>query len=96
MNFQSNKERFKKHSSQLIYVSEETKSTQPPVPSPLHNSLLCCLPVLSSGMFLFRGVPEHIRSDNGPEFTMKAIRDLLYRFRVESLFIEPSSPRENG
>jgi transposase InsO family protein len=47
-------------------------------------------------LFLFRGVPEHIRSDNGPEFTAKAIRDWLYRLGVKSLFIEPGSPWENG
>jgi putative transposase len=47
-------------------------------------------------LFLFRGVPEHIRSDNGPEFTAKAIRVWLYRIGVKSLFIEPGSPWENG
>ncbi len=47
-------------------------------------------------LFLFRDVPEHIRSNNGPEFTAKAIRDWLYRLGVKSLFIEPGSPWENG
>jgi len=45
---------------------------------------------------LFRGVPEHIRSDNGPEFTAKAIRGWLSRLGVTTLFIEPGSPWENG
>jgi len=47
-------------------------------------------------LFLLRGVPEHIRSDNGPEFTAKAVRRWLYRVGVKTLFIEPGSPWENG
>jgi len=47
-------------------------------------------------LFLLRGVPEYIRSDNGPEFTAKAIRKWLNRVGVKTLFIEPGSPWENG
>jgi transposase InsO family protein len=47
-------------------------------------------------LFIFRGIPEHIRSDNGPEFTAKAIRGWLNRLGVKTLFIEPGSPWENG
>ena len=47
-------------------------------------------------LFLFRGIPEHIRSDNGPEFTARVIRDWLNRLGVKTLFIEPGSPWENG
>jgi len=47
-------------------------------------------------LFVFRGIPEHIRSDNDPEFTSKAIRDWLNRLGVKTLFIEPGSPWENG
>jgi len=47
-------------------------------------------------LFLLRGVPEHIRSDNGPEFTAKAVRKWLNRVGVKTLFIEPGSPWENG
>ncbi len=47
-------------------------------------------------LFLLRGVPEHIRSDNGPEFTAKRIRDWLVGLGVKTLFIEPGSPWENG
>jgi putative transposase len=47
-------------------------------------------------LFLLRGVPEHIRSDNGPEFTAKAIRKWLNHVGVKTLFIEPGSPWENG
>jgi putative transposase len=43
-----------------------------------------------------RGVPEHIRSDNGPEFTAKAVRTWLAKVGVRTLFIEPGSPWENG
>jgi transposase InsO family protein len=47
-------------------------------------------------LFVFRGVPEHIRSDNGPEFTAKAVRKWLNQMEVKTLFIEPGSPWENG
>ena len=47
-------------------------------------------------LFIFKGIPEHIRSDNGPEFTAKAIRRWLSRLGVKTLFIEPGSPWENG
>ena len=47
-------------------------------------------------LFVFRGIPENIRSDNGPEFTAKAIRKWLARMGVKTLFIEPGSPWENG
>ena len=47
-------------------------------------------------LFIFRGIPKHIRSDNGPEFTAKAVRKWLERLGVKTLFIEPGSPWENG
>jgi putative transposase len=47
-------------------------------------------------LFLLRGVPEHIRSDNGPEFTSKSVRDWLTHLGVKTLFVEPGSPWENG
>ncbi|MFC2067992.1 integrase core domain-containing protein, partial [Chloroflexota bacterium] len=47
-------------------------------------------------LFIFRGIPEHLRSDNGPEFTAKAIRSWLNRLGVKTLYIEPGSPWENG
>ena len=47
-------------------------------------------------LFIFRGIPEYIRSDNGPEFTAKAVRKWLNRLGVKTLFIEPGSPCENG
>jgi transposase InsO family protein len=47
-------------------------------------------------LFIFRAIPEHIRSDNGPEFTAQVIRRWLNRLGVKTLFIEPGSPWENG
>ena len=47
-------------------------------------------------LFISRGLPEHIRSDNGPEFTAKAVRKWLAELGVTTLFIEPGSPWENG
>jgi len=47
-------------------------------------------------LFIFRRIPEHIRSDNGPEFTAQAIRKWLNRLGVKTLFIEPGRPWENG
>jgi len=47
-------------------------------------------------LFIFRGAPEYIRSDNGPEFTLKAVRRWLNDLEVTTLFIEPGSPWENG
>lgn len=47
-------------------------------------------------LFLERGVPVHIRSDNGSEFTAKKVREYLARLDVKPLFIEPGSPWENG
>lgn len=47
-------------------------------------------------LFAMRGVPRHIRSDNGPEFIAAAIRQWLDQLHIEALYIEPGSPWENG
>jgi len=47
-------------------------------------------------LMVCHGVPDHIRSDNGPEFTAKAVRAWLARIEVTTLYIEPGSPWENG
>ena len=47
-------------------------------------------------LFIERGVPEYIRSDNGSEFTEKAVREWLSNVGVKTLYIEPGSPWENG
>ena len=47
-------------------------------------------------LFLQRGPPAHIRSDNGPEFCAEVVKRWLRRLQVKTLFIEPGSPWENG
>ena len=47
-------------------------------------------------LFVQRGIPVHIRLDNGSEFTAKRVRNWLERLEVKPLFIEPGSPWENG
>ena len=49
-----------------------------------------------SELFLEYGVPEHVRSDNGPEFVAVEVRGWLADLGVTTLFIEPASPWENG
>lgn len=49
-----------------------------------------------AGLFTRHGPPDHIRSDNGSEFTAIAVREWLPRLGVKTLFIEPGSPWENG
>ena len=51
---------------------------------------------LLSDLFVHRGVPEHIRSDNGSEYPAECVREWLGRVGVKTLFIEPGSPWENG
>lgn len=47
-------------------------------------------------LFLSRGLLDYIRSDNGPEFTARIVRDWLAELGIRTLFIEPGSPWENG
>ena len=47
-------------------------------------------------LFVTHGVPAHIRSDNGPEFSAELVRRWLEDRHVQTLFIEPGSPWENG
>jgi len=56
------------------------------------DDVLSCL----AELFVRHGPPEHIRSDNGSEFTAKVVRHWLKRLGVQTLFIEPGSPWENG
>ena len=51
---------------------------------------------LLAKLFRTRGVPKHIRSDNGPEFIAKALKEWLGKLGIETLYIEPGSPWENG
>jgi len=47
-------------------------------------------------LFIARGLPDYIRSDNGSEFTADAVRQWLAWLEVDTLYIEPGSPWENG
>jgi transposase InsO family protein len=47
-------------------------------------------------LFAVRGCPDYIRSDNGPEFISNAVKKFLKRSDVDTLYIEPGSPWENG
>ena len=47
-------------------------------------------------VMVLKGVPEHLRSDNGPEFVAKDLRKWLAKTGAKTLYIEPGSPWENG
>ena len=47
-------------------------------------------------VMVIKGVPEHLRSDNGPEFVAKDLRKWLAKTGAKTLYIEPGSPWENG
>lgn len=49
-----------------------------------------------SDLFVRKGVPDHIRSANGSEFTAKRVWEWLERVGVKTLYVEPGSPWENG
>ncbi len=49
-----------------------------------------------SDQFILRGIPGHIRSDHGPEFIAKAVREWIAAVGARTAFIEPGSPWENG
>jgi transposase InsO family protein len=49
-----------------------------------------------SDLFILRGVPGHVRSDNGPEFIAKSVREWIAAVGAKTAFIEPGSPWENG
>lgn len=56
------------------------------------DDVLTCL----TELFTIHGPPDHIRSDNGSEFTANMVREWLQRINVKTLFITPGSPWENG
>ena len=49
-----------------------------------------------SDLFILRGVPGHIRSDNGPEFVAKAVQTWITAVGAKTAYIAPGSPWENG
>ena len=56
------------------------------------DDVLACL----TDLFTKHGPPDHIRSDNGPEFVATAVREWLAKVGVKTLYITPGSPWENG
>jgi len=49
-----------------------------------------------SDLFILRGAPAFIRSDNGPKFVAQAVRDWIAAVGAQTAYIEPGSPWENG
>ena len=49
-----------------------------------------------SDLFILRGVPGHVRSDNGPEFVAKAVQEWIAAVGARTAYIAPGSPWENG
>src|SRR5438045_454904 len=49
-----------------------------------------------SDLFILRGVPGHVRSDNGPEFVAKAVQEWIGAVGAKTAYIAPGSPWENG
>jgi putative transposase len=49
-----------------------------------------------SDLFIARGVPGHIRSDNGPEFVAAAVREWIAAVGAKTAYVAPGSPWENG
>jgi transposase InsO family protein len=49
-----------------------------------------------SDLFILRGLPGHIRSDNGPEFVAKAVQEWITAVGAKTAYIAPGSPWENG
>jgi putative transposase len=78
----------------LTVVDEFTRQCLAIVTARKLNSddVLHCL----TELFTIHGPPEQIRSDNGSEFTAKAVRRWLGRIGVQTLYIKPGSPWENG
>jgi hypothetical protein len=58
-------------------------------------TLLDALDETLADVMLMRGIPEHIRSDNGPEFIAEELRKWLGKLGTRTLYIEPGSPWEN-
>jgi len=56
------------------------------------DDVLDCL----TDLFIQHGSPEYLRSDNGPEFTANLVREWLHKLNIQTLYIEPGSPWENG
>ena len=67
------------------------------LPIPVARRLRSCEMIDTlTDVMLWRGIPENIRSDNGPEFVAQDLRKWLGNLGTGTLYIEPGSPRENG
>ena len=78
----------------LVIIDEYTREclairVEPSIPASVVVEVL-------EWLFLTRGVPKYIRSDNGPEFISKAVCQWLKEPGCQTLFIKPGSPWENG
>jgi transposase InsO family protein len=78
----------------LVIIDEYTREclsirVEPSIPASVVTKVL-------EWLFLTRGVPKYIRSDNGPEFIAKAVCQWLENSKCRTLFINPGSPWENG
>jgi len=78
----------------LVIIDEYTREclairVEPSIPASVVTWVL-------GWLFLTRGVPKYIRSDNGPEFIAKAVCQWLESSGCQTLFINPGSPWENG
>ena len=67
-------------------------SRYPCAAEPQHDDVLAVL----TDLFTRHGPPEYIRSDNGSEFTAIAVREWIEKLKVQTLYITPGSPWENG
>jgi putative transposase len=54
------------------------------------------LPTFARNIRFFRGIPEFFRSDNGPEFVTKAVREWIAAVGAKTDYTKPGSPWENG
>ena len=79
----------------LLTVMDEYSRECLAIRAARHMRSVDVIEVLSE-LMLTRGVPGHIRSDNGPEFTARAVREWLGHVGAQTLTIEPGSPWENG
>jgi putative transposase len=78
----------------LVIIDEHTREclaiwVEPSIPASVVTRVL-------EWLFLTRGVPKYIRSDNGPEFVSRAVCQWLESSGCQTLFINPGSPWENG
>ena len=51
---------------------------------------------VAADLFIPRGIPDHIRSDNGREFVAKVVQEWITAVGAKTAYIEPGSPWENG